>query len=1149
MQKNHERVALPLRRSTMKKITTIMNRRILSLTAALSVALMQSSLHATPYASSISNDGSGNISFYINESGGTVVVTYEDGSTNANFNGQTTGINTPSGQYSFSLSGHSTYNITVNKTGTGAASLESNVIQAANTYGPATNHILQHWIFPRDVAVNANPTSPYFGRIYVSSAGISATNNNLFDLNPDGSWGPAGSAGSSIGVTTWSSDHDASPYKLSIAANDMVIVSDWSAPNSGVFMTDPNLTTNEVILGPLGVSGTTHISTSNNHGEITSRAWLLGDLNSGTGATLLTVDGTYPNPYNCILAYSNITQSALTSGTGWQNAPATVGGQVAINFDAYLGTGVYVYPGLTVGANGLIYGCQYRSSVGNESGVPGVTVYNSSYTNRIWGSQYNGGASDYFNTASSGAAGTGGACLPVDVAVSPDCKYLATVNFDGHFTICSLTNGIPDASTIYTVEPDAFVAAGSFALDDEIAWDAADNLYVLSYSLQGLKAWTLGLSSQAITSGNASGSTAFNMAFLTTTVNAYATNNPVISQANTYGNPTSGSFTLVRSGGDLSAPLTVNFTYGGTATNGTYTAGSTASVVFAAGQTTTNISIAAVSDGLPRPTTYLTLTLARSISYSLGAQSATIGILNTATPYLMTVANASSMYNAFSNDYVSVTITRWGDTNATTTINSANFTTTGSAVKGTDFTAPPTTTFNPGDLTKTVRVFPLISGAPPVHTATQPFTGNKSIVFSIGSGSGYTVAPGTVTLTIVDSGHPPATVLYSNPLSDPNDATNWNMTAANGNMLNNPYSDVNVIFGQDLTAIPYSSPAYTIGFPPNGSQYALRETVNKSSGTGLNGGAPTVVNVYLTNQVFSGNYAVRFNMNMVEGGNLFEDNFNDDLYNSEEGVLFGINHNGTETNFWVAGSDLLSGGGLQPGSGPWASDGVFYWVSDSGGNYLETWPNYQIFTGNGNPATNGGWAEPLAGLSRTAFTSAFKTNIFTTPYSGFVPPFDTGWTEGGPGLPANGSGEYGLSVSSWSDVEIKQLNGVITMSIDKTPIFVYTNKTMFTSGNIMLGYEDPWDGGEDVDAAVYYSNLQVVRIGPPMITSMGLSGANAVMNFSVSDDGGTFTVQSASKVNGPFSNVTATITPSGNGTFQVTVPQNGSVQFYRILQQ
>jgi hypothetical protein len=526
----------------------------------------------------------------------------------------------------------------------------------------------------------------------------------------------------------------------------------------------------------------------------------------------------------------------------------------------------------------------------------------------------------------------------------------------------------------------------------------------------------------------------------------------------------------------------------------------------------------------------------------IGSGAATMSIMNTAMPYLIPGVNAASMYNAFSNDYASVSITRWGDTNTTVTLSS--YTTSGSATNGMDYTAPTPVTFVPGDLTKVMVVHPLVGGSLPVHNPNLPFTGNKSIVLGVGSGSGYNPAPGTVTLTIVDSAHPPATVLFADPLSDPNDATNWGICAANGNMASYNPVDTTVVFGQDLTATPHNA----IPFPPNGSQYALMETVNKNSSMGPIGGPATGLNAYLTNHVFNGNYAVRFNMNLVECGNLYENNLSDEYYDSEEGVLFGINHNGTETNWFYPGTDTVGGSGLA--GGPWAGDGVFCWVSDSGGSYLDTWPNYELYTGNGSPTTNGGFAI-IQSQSKTSFVNAFKTNVFTTPISTFVPPYDSGWTEGGPGLPANGSPQYGLSAASWADVEIKQLNGIVTVSIDKNPIFVYTNTSIFTSGSLMLGYEDAWDGTEDTDAAVYYSNLQVVSIGAPVIANMGVDNVhgNVVMDFSVSDDSGTFTIQGSSSVNGPFANVAATITPLGNGAFKVIVPQNGAKQFYRILQQ
>lgn len=325
-------------------------------------------------------------------------------------------------------------------------------------------------------------------------------------------------------------------------------------------------------------------------------------------------------------------------------------------------------------------------------------------------------------------------------------------------------------------------------------------------------------------------------------------------------------------------------------------------------------------------------------------------------------------------------------------------------------------------------------------------------------------------------------------------------------------------------------------------------TVNKSYGQGVNGGPMAAVNAYLTNQTFSGNFAIRFNMNVIETGHFTEvigdANTATGTYNNEEGALFGFNHDGNETN-WYAGDKFSAGAPTG-----WAADGIFFWVSDSGGSYLDTFSPYEAFTGNGSPATNSGWA--IIGSQPTAnFTTAFKTNVFTSPYSTFVPPYDSGWTEGGPGLAANGSANYGLSVSSWSDVEIKQLNGVVTMSIDKTPILVYTNKTIFTSGLMMLGYEDPYNGGEDSDAAVYYSNLRVVSVGAPVVTSMALDNVhgNVVLDFSLTDDGSSLSVQSATNLMGPYTTVASTITQLGNGLFQAVVPKNGAIRFYRILQQ
>lgn len=1079
----------------MKKFITSLTSRILLFAGGLSVALLQPGLQATPYASCITNN-SGAIQFHLNEGGGTVVVTYEDGSTNANFDGFTAGTNLGPGMYSFSLAGHTTYSIAVTLFGTG----KTHQVDNSQTNGVANPNGSTNSMFIvgnlRGLDVNRNVTSPHFGQIYFDRSNP----GNLFCLDSDGTVVVTNAAGIAWPASTFA------PYRLSIASDDYLTVGSAESGTAGVYLIAPDLSTGQLLLGPAGKANG---NSAGVHGLIFSRPYLVGALSTGS-ATLHEVDNDYPAnsaQVNSDLIFSGITLGALP----WQT-PGLVGPQIGLGIVDLEN----VYPGISRNPNGYFYFSEQRGNCA----IPDVYVFDSTVSTLLWQSTIVTNVSDRFVVAGNGC---------IDVQCSPDGKYLAGVTANGYIVICSLTNGIPDAATFVINTPPTLGANGSLN-SRGIAWDVADNFYTISTLDALVHQWTLGQSTTATTTGNAGGVTGFNLTSLIPVISLSAT--PLISQANSYGNPTNGVFTLTRSGGNLAAPLTVNFTYAGTATNGTYTTSAASSITFAAGQTSTNISITAVTDGQPRPTTALTLKITIApISYSvLGSGQTTMQILNTATPYMIASVGAPSAYNAFSNDYASVVVTRWGDTNTSESVSS--FTVAGTGTQGTDYTAPTPVTFNPGDLTQKSYIYPLIAGNPPTHSASLAFTGNKTAIIGIGSGSGYLPAPNTATLTIIDSALPPENVLFADPLTDPNDATNWGITGVNGNILNVPV-DLDPEFGWDLVGNSFP-------LPPSGATTALRLTVNKGSGQGGTA-AMTAMNAYLTNHVFSGNYAVRFNMNVIETGNFVESG----SFNNEEGALFGINHNGIETN-WFAGGAFAVGAPTT-----FAADGIFFWVSDSGGRFDNSFTPYEGFVGNGSPATNTGWAF-IGSLGTAPFANVFKTNVFTSPISTFVSPFDSGWTEGGPGLAANGSASYGLSQSSWSDVEIKQLNGVVTMSIDKTPIFVYTNISIFTSGLVMLGYEDPYNGGEDNSTAVYYSNLRVVSVGGPVITNVGLDNVhgNVVLDFSVTDDGGTFTVQGAANIKGPYANVAAaTITSLGGGAFQVTAPKNGAVQFYRVLQQ
>jgi hypothetical protein len=377
-------------------------------------------------------------------------------------------------------------------------------------------------------------------------------------------------------------------------------------------------------------------------------------------------------------------------------------------------------------------------------------------------------------------------------------------------------------------------------------------------------------------------------------------------------------------------------------------------------------------------------------------------------------------------------------------------------------------------------------------------------------------------MSILDNAYPTTPTLYTNALADINDAGNWNITFGNGDVVGNP-ADYNVDFGYDITpANPNVIFNGYVSSPPGGATNALRMTVNKSFNPGSAGG----VNAYYTNQVFSNNFAVRFNMNLIQGSSYPV---------ATEGALFGINHNGSQSNWWY-------GSGTNAG-GPWASDGVWYWVSSdalgaAAGDFRE-------FTGTNGVLPNNG-PQALASSSSATFVNAFKHE--PGPYTSLR----SNTNLPGSGVPANGSSRVGADNSAWSDVEIKQVKNLITLTIDKTTVFTYANTNTFTNGFLMLGYADPFASVGSPDGAVYYANLRVVTITPPVITAFSASGGNVTITFTSSDGDDTtasFALQSASIVTGPYTDVVppAAITQLPSGAFQaVSAQPAASTQFYRI---
>jgi hypothetical protein len=1038
----------------------------------------------------------------LNESGGSVSVLFDNNRVTNVLGTLSSGLN------SFSLGTHTNYSIVVSKTGAGSVTQISVDTTNNSFYGP------------RGVAVNMNPQSVNFGRVYVvnASAGTGAlpsqtVGRGVYILNADtsdalGLYSTPSTAGLTLG-----SSGTYSPWKIFVGSDDMVYVGDSTGGYTGtpgtasVAMCDPDITVNTPILS---------WSDPGNFEGCQSRPVVTGSLAAGTLQLYCFEWGYDPvstNNYTAMFSYP-------VGGT----APCTTTPNIELNPDAL--NSIQYIPGviedLYLAPDGKFFAALDRAG----AGAINLAVYASDAQTYLWDSLRASG-----NTL--GGSGTDPCVSSYSVTVSPDDKFVASVDGStGAIYLMNLTNGVPDMSTLTTT------TTGLSGTCRSLCFDLADNLYVTTGGIDRLREYSLGLTTTAITyNDKTSTNGTFSLVIPPNTASVVATAN----QASQSG-PTPGVFKITRSAGlGLSAPLTVNFVLGGTATNGTYTVSpagfipaGTNTVVIGANQLSTNITITPVNDGLSRPTTTVTLSLLGGTNYSAVFPSQDTVYIQNIGPELVFVSSVPNptMYNAFSNDYCTFTVTRWGNTNVSSY--PVTFTTSGgTAIQGVDYTIPATMTFNPGDLSHSDNVSPLHNGQLPVDSSANPYVGNKVAMIVPASSGSYTSGTNTPgVLTILDSANPTTAVLWSDPLTDPNDITNWAMTSANNNMGNQSpdgygQNGINtVVFGYDLqNGDPTDNGA--IPLPPNGATTALRVTCNKTDNAPGGAGQAAGVNLYPTNVSFGGNYAVRFSMNLIQGH---------DYSVTTEGAAVGINHSGMATNWW-SGNAIVTGWDSAGTNENWESDGVWYWFCADTGNeeYLE-------FTGLGGALPNTGWNN-INGAYVTPFLNAFNTNLFTG-----------GTAVGSPGLVSNGSVISNYNASHWSDVEMKQLNNTVYLSIDKTLVFSYNNTTTFTNGTIMLGYDDPYNSVGTLDACAYFSNLRVVALASPFISQMAVNEVNntAVINFTTVDGDATpasFTLVGAATVNGTYSSAAGTsITALGPGAFQAVVPVSGSAHFYRILE-
>ena len=625
-----------------------------------------------------------------------------------------------------------------------------------------------------------------------------------------------------------------------------------------------------------------------------------------------------------------------------------------------------------------------------------------------------------------------------------------------------------------------------------LAYDIAGNLVTVDNSTEYVRFWSRGGFTTATTKSDGT------FSLTKPAVNVSVTVSPDTTSMDLTQPPS--VFTLARDAG-LAGPLAVGYTLTGTATNGAQYQLLSKTVTFQPGDATTNIVVRAIPYSPAGPTRSVILIITTSNTYQpMAPFTATAWIIDTNKPAIHVAARDASFYER-TNDFGRFTLTRWGDTNVS--LSPVNVTYGGTAAVGTQFYAEtPSTNFNAGDENVDVFVYPVHDGVvtgPVTVTATVAPATDGSYVVGTPATSGA--------ITRVDSDDPPETVIWSDNLRTDTSA-NWTKLFAT---TNGAPDDETVDWAYDYSGILVPPAPHS---ELSGDTHGLHMTVNKND-TQL---AAAALNFYPNGQSFSGNYALRFDMYLIEN----------DAASTTEYALFGLNHSGTKTN-WFRNS-TAGFNGVDPGG--WSFDGVFYDV-ESDGSGLGDYVGYSSpTTANNNPtAIPAGPANP--GQNASALTGVFKT-----------PPWTPG--AGGGGAAAN---VYGSSTPIWADVELRQVNGVIYWSINHTLIFAYTNTTSYQSGNIMLGYEDGYDSIGSSGGSVIYANARVISLANPRITSPAVNAGSITITFLANsgDVPAQFTLQQSSpSVIGAYADTTSTITSLGGGSFKAVKTLGANPTFYRL---
>jgi hypothetical protein len=336
-----------------------------------------------------------------------------------------------------------------------------------------------------------------------------------------------------------------------------------------------------------------------------------------------------------------------------------------------------------------------------------------------------------------------------------------------------------------------------------------------------------------------------------------------------------GVFTISRTGGDQTKPLTVPYRVSGNAVAGADYQTLPGTAVIPANAASVEVIVRPIDDSKGEPVETVILTLQGNVDYEMRDRiSATVELQDDGDVTAVAVAPADAWcYERMAEDTAAFNIYRLGDTAVDLPV---EYTLGGAAVNGADYLSLASTAVIPAGATNI-----LVTVTPIDDSLVE---GTEDVTLTLKKTAAYVLGAFTNTyVVIVDDDQRPAPVLFAD---DFNTDTSANWTIRFG--ANNNIADYDALFAYDYSADSVPAAPHSVG----GDTKGLRLTVNKKDST-ASGAAG--LNLYPNGKSFSGNFALRFDMFL---------NFNSSVAGTTEHAIFGVNHTGAFTNRHnTAGSD------------------------------------------------------------------------------------------------------------------------------------------------------------------------------------------------------------------------------------------------------